>query len=190
MMVVVWICFIHIMPLRGRWTKSGHIVPLLWQRITCIPTIDIFRSEVTPDLSRACIRCDVTFSQLYTPCSSETKDVITSKNSICSVYGIVMFTILLCYVMLLTFQLLLQYNMQKVPRFRLTGFTCLLAFVLKVTVWRLSYGKFSRNGAARFRCKWRAGTIPHGTHYEQLPEGRSARHLHLPLSDYDYTAWQ
>jgi hypothetical protein len=53
---------------------------LLWQRITCIPTIDISRSYVTPDLSRASIRCDVTFSQLYTPCSSETKDVITSKS--------------------------------------------------------------------------------------------------------------
>jgi hypothetical protein len=67
------------LPLRGRWTQSGHIVPLLWQRITCIPTIDISRSDVTPALSMASIRCDVTFSQLYTPCSSETKDVITSK---------------------------------------------------------------------------------------------------------------
>jgi hypothetical protein len=79
MMVVVWICFIHVLPLRGRWNQSGHIVPLLWQRITCIPTIDISRSDVTPALSRASLRCDVTFSQPSTPCSSETKDVITSK---------------------------------------------------------------------------------------------------------------
>jgi hypothetical protein len=85
MMVVVWICFIHMLPLRGRWTQSGHIVPLLCQRITCISTIDISRSDVTPDLSRASIRCDFTFSQLYTPCSSETKDVITSKKTCSSI---------------------------------------------------------------------------------------------------------
>jgi hypothetical protein len=88
MMVVVWICFIHLSPLRGRWTQSGHTVPLLGQRITCIPTIDISRSDVTPALSRASLRCDVTFSQPSTQCSSETTDVITSKNALINLHKV------------------------------------------------------------------------------------------------------
>jgi hypothetical protein len=41
----------YVLPLRGRSTQSGHFVSLLQQRITCMPTIDISRSDVTPDLS-------------------------------------------------------------------------------------------------------------------------------------------
>jgi hypothetical protein len=47
-----------------------------------IRTQHISRGDVTADLSRQISRCDVTFSRLYTPCYSETKDVITSKKNI------------------------------------------------------------------------------------------------------------
>jgi hypothetical protein len=47
--------------------------------MTRIRSQHISRGDVTADLSRQTSRCDVTFSRLYTPCYSETKDVITSK---------------------------------------------------------------------------------------------------------------
>jgi hypothetical protein len=59
-----------------------YSVAWLFVCVFCLSIIrmqHISRGDVTADLSRETSRCDVTFSRLYTPCYSETKDVITSK---------------------------------------------------------------------------------------------------------------
>jgi hypothetical protein len=56
----------YVLPLRGRSTQSGHFVSLLQQRITCIPTIDIPRSDVTAELSSAFLTLTSHFPS-YTP---------------------------------------------------------------------------------------------------------------------------
>jgi hypothetical protein len=50
----------------------------------------ISRGDGTADLSRQISRCDVTFSRLYTPCYSETKDVITSKGHLVNIVSVLL----------------------------------------------------------------------------------------------------